>query len=335
MLDEIYLRLLLELIPSSFKLSGLDVRRLIDQFNDGAQSRRAYGELVRQVYTNDPDSDIGLTYGEHLHPATLCDLSRSMMTAPTVHSALDLIERYHFIHGASYIPVVHNNDKSISISLAFPYKNRISASQRRFCAEAVFSYILNAFRETVSPDIAPIALCFDYANPSYESRYLRQFNCHSVFNAPMSMMNLDKELLHRDLITQNATLHQIHMSKALDAWQKSERMGDFEYRTISQLMRHHPDSFNSQKLASKLNISVRGLQKRLNKYDKSFSNLANQARRELAKIYLFQMKQSIEFTAEQLGFQTASGFRRFFKTEFGITPAEFVEHVGEEFHTSF
>jgi AraC-like DNA-binding protein len=77
-----------------------------------------------------------------------------------------------------------------------------------------------------------------------------------------------------------------------------------------------------------LNISVRGLQKKLNKHERSFSHIANLARRELAKIYLIQKQQSIDFTAEQLGFQTSSGFRRFFKTEFEMSPAEFLNVSG-------
>jgi len=78
-------------------------------------------------------------------------------------------------------------------------------------------------------------------------------------------------------------------------------------------------------LASRLNISVRGLQKRLSKTGQSFSGISNQCRRELAKTYLIQQQQSVDYTAEQLGFQTNSGFRRFFKTEFNTSPSDFIE----------
>lgn len=335
MLDEIYLRLLLELVPSSLKLTGLDVRRLIEQFNDSSHSRRAYGELIKHIYLDTNDSDIGLNFGEHLHPATLCDLSRALMTSQNVQAALTLLEKYHFIHGASYYPIIYKQPGTFSIALTFPYKNKVPLHQRRFCAEAVFSYVYNSLKETVCASLAPLSICLDYPKPVYAKSYSNRFNCQASFDCPLSIITFEDQLLHRELSTHNPTLHHLYLNKSLDIWQKSERLQDFEYRTISQIMRDHPSSFNSQKLASKLNISVRGLQKRLNKNGQSFSQLSNVARRELSKVYLYQMNQNIEFTAEQLGFQTASGFRRFFKTEFAQTPIEFIEtHCANEGKTS-
>ncbi len=96
-----------------------------------------------------------------------------------------------------------------------------------------------------------------------------------------------------------------------------ERDRNFEYRAICNIMRHHP-------LADKLNISVRGLQKRLNKHGGSYSHLAHLARRELAKVYLYEDDHNLDYTAEKLGFQSSSGFRKFFKSEFSQTPAEYM-----------
>lgn len=330
MLDEIYLRLLLELIPASLKLNDLDVRRLIDQFNHRAGSDSAYGQLIKAVYLDNPNTDFGLRFGEHLHPATLCDQSRAFMTAPSVRDIFQLIEQYHYIQGASYYLLTHNSGDSFSISMTYPYKREVSTHQRRFCAEAIFSYVTNLLRETVCPSITPSSIEFDFENPGYESHYIERFKCKPRFNTNLAIITFDSNILHRCPLTSDQTLHQLYINKSLDTWLRSDRLQDFEYRTITQLMRHHPESFNSQKIASKLNISVRGLQKRLNKQGQSFSNLSNLARRELAKVYLFQKGQDIDFTAEQLGFQTTSGFRRFFKTEFAHTPVEFVSLQQDE-----
>ena len=90
-------------------------------------------------------------------------------------------------------------------------------------------------------------------------------------------------------------------------------------------MLHHPHSFNCDTISRILNISPRGLQKKLSKLGTSFSALSSLARIELAKVYLVQQEATLEQTAERLGFQTVSGFRRFFKAEFGITTAEFMQ----------
>jgi AraC-like DNA-binding protein len=330
MLDEIYLRLLLELMPASLKLNNLDMRRLLEQFNHRTGSSRAYGQLIKEVYLDNPNTDFGLYFGDHLHPATLCDQSRAFMTAPSVKDIFKLIDQYHYIQGASYYLLTHTTDEAFSISMTYPYKRDVSTLQKRFCAEALFSYVINLLRETVCPSIIPTNIQFDFDKPEYATSYEQKFKCKPIFNSHLSMITFEAEVLNRTLLTSNQTLHLLYLNKTLDTWQKSDRLQDFEYRTICQLMRHHPESFSSQKIASRLNISVRGLQKRLNKHDQSLSSLSNLARRELAKVYLFQKNQDIDFTAEQLGFQTTSGFRRFFKTEFDQTPIEYLANCSVE-----
>ncbi|MFT6029041.1 MAG: AraC-like DNA-binding protein [Oleiphilaceae bacterium] len=322
MLDEIYLRLLAQLIPSSVKLNMLDIKRLISQFNEGSQAKAAYAELIKSIYEDNPDSNIGLLFGQHLHPSTLCDLSRALMTTDNVQQIIKLIELYHFTHGVSYFPTIHIDKGKFSIALTYPYKTLTNDYQRRFCAESVFSYIVNSLRETVAAHIQPIAIHFDFAQPSYANDY-KCWQSPVHFNQPLAMISFDDTFLFQNLLTQNHVLHPIYLNKSIDNWRKSERLNDLEYRSICLMMQHHPHAFTSEHLAKTLNISVRGLQKRLSKKGESFSHLSNLARRELSKVYLFQKKHDIEFTSEQLGFQTSSGFRRFFKQEFEQTPVEY------------
>ncbi len=324
MLDDIYLRLFLEIMPNDLKMNSLDVRRLIEQHNEGHHSHSLYGELIKHVYEQDPESTIGLKYGQFLWPSTLCDFSRTLMTADNLGTSIKLIEQYHYILGTSYYPRITRKKGKVSIAITFPYKKKLSIHQRRFCTESLFSYMANTLKETIDQDAAPSLVCFDSPAPSYQKDYKKVFGERLLFNMPLNTMEIDESLLKTPFKTANPTLHHMYLNKCLDHWRSSERLQEFEYRVITYLMLHHPESFVSQNLANKLNISVRGLQKRLNKHGGSFSNLANLARRELAKVYLFQDNQTIDFTAEQLGFQTTSGFRRFFKTEFDQTPAEYI-----------
>lgn len=322
MLDEIYLRLLVELIPRSVKMTQLDIKRLITQFSEGSQAKAAYSELIKAIYNDDPDSNIGLLFGQHLYPSTLCDLSRALMTSDNFQQTIQLVEFYHFTHGVSYYPSIHIEKGTLSLALTYPFKIQTNNCQKRFCAEAVFSYAINSLRETLAAHITPREVHFDFSQPSYAKDY-NSWNCPIRFNQPISMISFDDTFIHQSLLTRNKVLHPIYLNKSLDNWRQSERLNDLEYRSICLMMQHHPHAFTSDYLANKLNISVRGLQKRLNKQGASFSHLANLARRELSKIYLFQKHHDIEFTADMLGFQSSSGFRRFFKQEFQQTPAEY------------
>ncbi len=325
MLDDIYLRLFLAVIPDDVKLHSLDIRQLIERNASGLEGNKYYGQLINLVYLQNKRSDIGLKFGQHLRPSTLCDFSRMLMTANTLDQALQLIARLHYIHCASYFPHIYRHKGKCSIALTYPYKKNIPACQRRFCAEAVFSYALNAVQDCIGSDSSPTTLKFDFEAPDYYEQYSAHFGLRCEFNHPLSIIEFDESILQKPLITASPTLHQMYQNKCFDNWRTSEKLQDFEYRVISYIMLHHPESFNSQQLASKLNISTRGLQKRLSKYGGSFSHLATLARRELTKVYLTQEHQSVDFTAEQLGFQTIAGFRRFFKSEFNQTPSAFLE----------
>lgn len=329
MLDEIYLRLLFGLIPSSVKISQLDTQRLLSQFNEGSRGKSSYAELIKSIYDDNPNSNIGLLFGQHLHPSALCDLSRSLVTADNFKQAINLIELYHTTHNVSYYLSIHNNNGTLSIALTYPYKSHTSEYHKRFCAEAAFSYVVNGLRESVAAYGEPIEIHFDFAKPAYADEY-KHWGCPVHFNQPLAMIIFDSKVLLQNLLTSNHVLHPIYLNKDLDNWRQLKNQYGLEYRAIYLMMQHHPHAFSSTNLAKLLSISVRGLQKRLNKQCVSFSHLSNLAKRELSKVYLFQKQWDIELTAEQLGFQSSSGFRRFFKQEFEQTPAEYQKRFSPE-----
>jgi AraC-like DNA-binding protein len=330
MLDDIYPRLLLEIIPEELKLNSLGSQRLISEHNADHDSNAVYGKLIKSIYTAQPNSNIGIKYGQLLSPSNLCDFSRLLITSQNLRSAFDILENTFFIHGASYYPFISSRKGVTSVSFTFPFKTHVPSPQRRFCAEATFSYIVNAIQETAAPNFKPLKVYFDYEQPSYAQDYHASFGENIQFNAPLCLLEFDEKHLYPTFKSHNIALHKMYLNKCLDNSRVTERQHSFEYKAACFLLQHHPESFTSKKLATMLNISVRGLQKKLNKQELSFSHIANLARRELAKIYLFQKRQSIDYTAEQLGFQTSSGFRRFFKTEFEMSPAEYLKSAGIE-----
>ena len=328
MLDDIYPRLLLEILPEELKLNSLDIQRLISKHNADYDSNAVYGELIKSIYAAQPNSNIGIQYGQLLSPSNLCDFSRILITSQNLRSAFEIVEKTFFIHGASYYPFISNRKGVTSVSFTFPFKSHVPASQKRFCAEATFSYLINAIQESIDPNFKPLRVYFNYDKPNYSKEYHATFGDNIEFNAPLCLLEFDEKYLYPTFKSYNLALHKMYLNKCLDGSSLTDRQHSFEYKAACFLLQHHPESFNSKKLAAMLNISVRGLQKKLNKQELSFSHIANLARRELAKIYLIQKQQSIDYTAEQLGFQTSSGFRRYFKTEFEMNPAEYLKLAG-------
>ena len=326
MFDEIYLRLLANVMPHEIRPNKLDFDRLLTQFHAGTLAPSAYGLLIHQSYQHNPDSSIGLRFGQHLHPATLCDLSRALLTSANTSELLRLISEYHFTHGASYYPSINKTETHWSLALTYPFEETVPRNKRRFCAEAAFSYFINSFKELLHKPVKPRAVYLDFPKPVYADEYAA-WQCPVYFDHPLAMISFDSDFLNEPFHTSSPILHQIYINKCIDSWRKSKRIQNLEHRAVCLMMQQHPDNFQSDSLAEKLNISVRGLQKRLNKHGESYSQLSHYSRRELSKIYLFQKKETLDATAEKLGFHSASGFRRFFKQEFHQTPVDYLRQL--------
>jgi len=326
MLDEIYSRLFLEVIPDTVNSNSSVIRNLINEQTNDKVSGSMYGKMIRTIYERNPDSNIGLQYGKYLWPQTLCDYSRVIVTSCDIGAAFKLIESVHHIHGASYYPFMRVMEGIFSLALTFPFKDCVSADQRRFCIEAVLSYMANALKATTEKDFKPLKVSFDFPEPSYVKEYQSIFGDNIIFNAPINMIEFDVSYLETPLLTSNPTLSKMYLKKSADDWKIKSRGGsDFEAVAVTCMLKNHPESFQCSELAKLMNLSVRGLQKKFTKHGVTFSQLTNRVRRELVKIYLFQEQQGIEKTADKLGFQSRSGFTRFFKTEFNLTPIEYLD----------
>ena len=337
MLEEIYPRLLSEVIATASPDLHVDQRRALASCKNGECRNESYGSLVKAHYAQHPSSNLGLLLGSYLLPSSLCDFSQALRTAPTIGAALDLIPRYYYAQGASYYPFISKHERSVRICMLFPKRKGISEVQRRYCAETALSYLANAFLENISTTICPKSLWFDFSKPAYSEQYKMRFGRSGLFDQAMTVVEFDASALDIPLNTHNPTLHSLYLKKYLEFAHDCDRAEGFHHKVIATLLLEHPESMNSQDLANRLNISVRGLQKRLSKFDLSFSAIANDCRRELSKVYLLCENRGTDATAELLGFQSTSGFRRFFRSEFDMTPCDYIaqqKNLAQRFNPS-
>jgi len=326
MIDEIYPRLFLEILPEDVLNRNVEIRRLLADRGEHQSIASKYGELIAAVYKYSPGSDIGLKFGEHLWPQALCDYSRGIVTSNDVGAAFKLVQNGFHIHGASYYPFTLLKGRTFSFALTFPFKEQVPANQRRFCTEAVFSYMANTMKVTSDRGFTPYKVCFDFSMPPYMNEYKKLFGNNISFDEPLNMIEFDESYLSKTFSASNEALHKMYLKKNADAWKiKSREQARFEQLAITYMLKNYPRSFHCSELADMMNVSVRGLQKKLTKCDVTFSQLTNRVRKELAKIYLIQGQQSIDKTADNLGFQSRSGFTRFFKAEFNQTPIEYLD----------
>jgi len=322
MISDIYFRLLLDTItkdpsiienPTTFKNFSLGEI-------EGDPATTYFSYLVEFVFQNNPQSNMGLSFGKNVVALNLCDFFRMISTAETVEECLSATVSIYHILGLLPYPVVYKGAQVSSVAIAFPYEPLCEEYARRFTSEVFFAYGLDLFQKAVSIDVKPIRMFLDYPKPDYFDEYQKLFNCEIIYDSPISLVEFPSSMLSAALPSQNDTLHNIYMAKAFEQWAATKRTQSFRYRAITQLMSQSGCNFSSVSLAKAMNISTRGLQKRLAAENSTYSQVCKQARRELAKICMFQKGMDIDQAATALGFQTQVSFRKFFKEQFGGSP---------------
>ncbi|MGR6872356.1 AraC family transcriptional regulator ligand-binding domain-containing protein [Pseudomonas sp. HK3] len=320
MFSDIYFRLLLEVMSKDPTIKKIPSLKLDNDKHSDFDSVRNFHRLIISAYEQCPSSSIGLEFGRHVKPINACDFSRLIATSKNVIDGLNTLVEFYPRLNLKPFPLLYKNEKQISIALCFPYEQSIGSAHKRFCSETFYSFCLNILLDLVDEPIKPIKLYFDYPRPSYANEYQTLFNCEVEFDAPLSMIVFDRKIEPLSLLSANECLHDVYLTKANEVWQQVKRQQNFKYRTLSQLMRDFPASFNGQHLANALNISPRGLQKRLSSEGSSYSLMCQVVRRELVKVCLYQRDYSLEDVAACLGFQSQASFRKFFKANFGVNP---------------
>ena len=324
MFSDIYFRLLLEVMDKDPNIQHTPGKSNKDTEDSAVTSVKYYGQLITSAYQQDPNSNIGLVFGQHMSPINGCDFSRLLTTARDVGQCFDLLVKQYHTLNLKLFPIMHRNKQTVSISICFPYQGESNEDEIRFCNETFFSYCLNSLRSLIDERMNPLRVHLNCPKPQYAQQLEALFRCPIIYNAPISMIEFNEAILDRELPSWNQSLHEVYLSKAQESWQDMKRLQSFRYRASTILITQAPNAFNSEYLSESLSISNRGLQKRLSAEGSSFSQISQRVRTELAKVCLFQRQLSLEDTAIALGFQTQASFRRFFKHQFKVGPKEFI-----------
>ncbi len=324
MFSDIYFRLLLEVMDEDPKIQYKPSITPSDTEHAAVTAVKYYGQLISSAYEQNPASDIGIKFGRYMTPINSCDYSRLLTTAKNVGQCFHLlVEQYHTLN-LKLLPMIHQQDDLVSISICFPYQGENNEPEIRFCSETFYSYCLNSLRELIDENINPIRVHLNYPKPQYAAQLEDLFCCPIIFDSALSMIEFEQDILSRELPSWNKIMHEVYLNRAQESWKDMKRLQSFRYRAVSKLMTQAPKFFNAQALADDMNISMRGLQKRLSAEGSSFSHISQLTRRELVKVCLLQRQMNLEETTHILGFQTQASFRRFFKGQFGVSPKSYL-----------
>jgi AraC-like DNA-binding protein len=287
-----------------------------------SQELRLWAEAAR--LTADPD--FGLHLAEWLAPRTdetFDVLSFALRSCATLGDHYRRASHYlRLIHAGIYLSV--EQDEGAGVARIVHGHRWEPAEPPRQPVEGFLALALLLGRRAIGDDVAPRAVCFVHARPARVSEHERIFGAPVHFGCARNEMVLDGALLERPQRHAEPRLLTVLSRQIDDLLGEQPDPQRFRDLVHEAMLDELPDREPSvAAVASRLHMSPRTLQRRLQSEDTSFDHVLSELRRTLALRYLRDERIAIGEVGFLLGFRDVTAFHRAFKRWTGSTPARY------------
>jgi AraC-like DNA-binding protein len=267
------------------------------------------------------DPAFGLHWAESMSVETFAPISYLVAHAATLGEGLDALLHFsRLVSDQSHIEVQRVGDAA---RLVVQPMAGTSPRILRLTAElTVFSFL--RILQSFSTGFRPERVCFAYPPPSYAKEYSRVFNCPVYFEQTFTGVSFDSALLSARAAYRDRSVHEA--VRAL-AERRIALLDDTYAQRVRELLvqRGRVGGPAMIDVATKLELSVHALRRRLAAEGTSFGVLEQQAFAILVRNLLIDRQRSIQEAAFELGFSGTVAFHRAFKRAMGTTPRAFLQ----------
>ncbi len=266
---------------------------------------------------------LALEFAEHFRVDLLGVIGWVMAHAPNAREMIGTVRRYRALFGDPYVPEIEDAPDAFVIHRVF--EPRIART--RVMPEYAPASTVVLLRDIVGVDPAERFVrdvWFQHPAPRDVGAHERFFGCRVRFSAPETRIVLAGEVMDRPPRTRDPGLyayldrHALALSTTLgERATAAERVRQL---VLPMLRAGEP---SQGEIARKLGMSERTLQRRLREEGRSFADVLDGVRRELAARYLADPQLAIYEVAFLLGYSDPSSFHRAFRRWTGEGPQEF------------
>lgn len=187
--------------------------------------------------------------------------------------------------------------------------------------------VVNMMREiTEDSTLSPVAVDLCQSSPQNIAAFEERFQCPIEFSQAREVLIYKRSDIQNPVRYSNDSLARQH-DEITEAFIQNMSPG-FEDALYRQILKELPNGeLSAEKLASRLNMSLRKLQNKLQSENTTYQQLLDKARMELAKKYLSNTQYSITEVTFLLGFSSSASFCRAFKRWFDCSPSEYRQHL--------
>jgi AraC-like DNA-binding protein len=290
---------------------------------DGRVPLSSYVRLLSAIDADPRAEGFGFWLGETVSVRVLGVVGFAMQHAPDVRTAFRCLDRFRVLLNDQVSPSIEETAEHVVFRQVEP------PPLARLAAVGVAGPVgtLTLLRELTGLDRGrPVAVeaAFQHAAPARLDRYRASLGCPVAFDAPETRLAIHREVFDLPLRRPDAGLFAYLERHALELQARLSDRQTLSARVreavVSRLSEGEP---SPAALARGLGMSERTLQRRLRDEGTSFGALLDEARAELARLYLDDERLAIFEVAYLLGYSEPSAFNRAFRRWTGASPREY------------
>jgi len=297
---------------------GIDEAMLEDP--DGRVPTTLAMTLIARAVERTGDSNLGLHLAERAQLGSFDVHFFAMASSPTLGAAYQRLSRYQrLIHETSRVDLEVGPDRAI-----LRHQLAGGAAAPRQTAEFLVAAWVRAGRVITGLEWVPKEVHFMHPSPADATEHARFFRAAVHFAMGENALVLASSLLETPCTGADAALLGVLDRYAADRLDQNPRTAGIADRVRAVLMEElRGGDPTASRLAGRLKMSVRSLNRLLAAENTSYQHLLDGLRRDLAERHLAGRQLSIGEVGFLLGFSELSSFHRAFKRWTGRTPAQF------------
>lgn len=259
----------------------------------------------------------GLLAGQQVGPTALGLPGYLILHSPTVEAALRQLENNLKLHGRGGAVQLASHGNYASVT----YTSHIEMAHATQVSYGALALLFNIMHKICGDTWLPTEVRFGLPEPGDPRVFQRFFKAPVRFNADQTMLVFPRRWLTRAIPNADPVLFQLLEGVAdnLRIGYREDLVGDVS-RTILELL--PVGKVSIERVARKLDIHPRTLNRRLKESGTSFITLLGRLRLELATQLLNDSELSITHIGLAVGYTSASSFTRSFERMTGRSPKD-------------
>lgn len=305
---------------SLFQAAGLDIGLLADP--DARYPLPATTRLWKLAVEATGDAAFGLKVASQVTPGTFHAVGQTLLTSATLKDAFKRAIRYsRIVTDLGGLALQEQGDELQLVFLDSP----ASPPPAHEALDAFISIQVRMSRALLGREVSPLRIEMRRPTPADLPSFEHTLRAPLIFNAKRNLIAFDRQIAERPLDGDNPLLAK-HYDDIAQRVLSSLEKNNVLLKVRTELIKRLPEGEPAQEdIAAAVNLSTRGLQRKLAEQDATYKGLLDSTRLALALSYLDQGSYSITEVAYLLGFAETSSFTRAFRRWTGRSPSAYLK----------